>query len=373
MSKGGNYNYSLLYKDAEREKTVKTIDNIKQHWEKFEKGAMKPAEFKAIIENEGIELNPKVEKLIEAPNSSLKTFAAVLQNLNLLQKKEGYNIKEKRNPYYSNTHARYKKKLNDPKSLEDETDPNLTIKKISQQLLKRTINTDQYIEKLRENNINPNIEEINKFLRKHEAGNLVKFTDLYGSVIKYRSSTNDPTKVEYDIPPQNFHIEHSEDSNGARPMVSANPHNAQLCFFTKKKNLRVGFNSYNSNKETFDWELNHLKMLKNGELEPSQTSKNDPRHKIVFESKVFEKDIPGLKESKNHNRASTSHFAGSGDIFNWKGSISNNNDNSPKKEIKRKNPNEQATASDEIKPRQVKENKMMASSHENVLNNNKVR
>jgi len=123
------------------------------------------------------------------------------------------------------------------------------------------------------------------------------------------------------------------------------------------------YNSYNSNKELFDWDANTLNRIKN----PVIMSKNENVVKNVHESHVFDKAFSTSPVKKQHNPTNS----GSGDIFTWKGFAadqSQSQSQSPKKA--RKNPNEISVIREE-KQKPVKVNKMMMSSEENFLNRTK--
>lgn len=312
----------------------------------------------------GVPTNEKIEKILKAPQPDGKNFATIVTSLELLNKKEGYEIKPKNNPNYTNKHMRFKRVLEPPKTLESEDDPNYSLKKYSKQLLNKTINPDEYREVLRAHGINPFIEGINKMVRQHEAGMNVKFNELLNAVVKNRDSKFDPTQIKFNVQNKHHMTETEGEENGSSSMVPSGNGTSQLSYFPKKKRVNVNHCSFNSNKELFDWELSSLNKIKNGEFSPPTQHKNSSTHKTVFASHVFD-DTP-IQESPKKNKASTAFFSGTGDFFTWKGSINENQ--SAQKEVKRRNPNETSKV-EVVEKKPVKVNKMLASSQENFLNN----
>lgn len=88
-----------------------------------------------------------------------KNFTSILKNIDLLQKPPGQNT-TKSNPNFTAKHLRYKKDLGQPKSYDTEDIPNYNIRKYSQQLVERNIDSDKFRNLLRQEGINPNIEGV---------------------------------------------------------------------------------------------------------------------------------------------------------------------------------------------------------------------
>lgn len=367
-------NQRLLYKEAEQQKIKVKIDLLKDKYEQFEKGEIKSDDFKDFIVSDlGVQPSEKLEKILKAPQPDGKNFTNFVMNLELLNKKDGYKVKPKSNPHFTNKYARFKKVLPAAETKESESDPNYSLKKYSKQLLNKAINPDEYRDILRTHGINPNVESINKMIRKHESGENVKFNELLFTVIKNRDTKFDPTKVDFEVKKCKYYTE-SKPAEDDMLMTGANMNSksqgGQLVHCTKKKKVSCNYNSYVSNKETFDWEAGTLAKIKNGELSPPVMNKENIKHKTVFLSQVFD-DTP-LFESPKKERTSTAFFKGSGDFFTWKGnSVNFSADVSSKSTVKRRNPNE--TSRQEVLERKpVKVNKMLLSSEENVLNRRKV-
>jgi hypothetical protein len=255
---------------------------------------------------------------------------------------------------------KFKKILPPPQSKESEDDPNYSLKKYSKQLLKRTITPDEFREVLRSHGINPMIEGINKVVRDHEVGRFVKFSELLNAVVRNRDSKFDPTQIKFDIRTKKFNAEAYETENGTSSMVPSGNGTGQLVYFSKKRNVESKYHTHNSNKELFDWDLSLLKKIKSGELN-NVVNKNDPGHKHVFESNVFD-DRPIYDSPKKRHTSDV--FNGTGDIFTWKSDGKENL--TVIKEITRRNPNERAEEV-KVKERKVKVNPMMITSQENVL------
>lgn len=254
---------------------------------------------------------------------------------------------------------KFKRVLPPPESKESEDDPNYSLKKYSKQLLKRTITSDEFREVLRSHNINPMVEGINKVVRDHEVGKFVKFSELLNAVVRNRDSKFDPTQIKFDIRVKKNNMQSNESENGTSSMVASGNGTGQLVYFSKKKMVDSKSHSHNSNKELFDWDMSMLSKIKSGELN-NNCDRNDPLHKHVHESKIFD-DTPINDSPKK--RHTSDCFNGTGDIFTWKGEGKAFSD---KKEVKRRNPNE--TAVEEVKKdKPVKINPMMVTSQENVL------
>jgi len=290
----------------------------------------------------------------------------------LLNKKENGLVEEKKNPHYDGKHMRYKREIPPAESKELETDPNYSLKKYTKQLLNKNITTDEYRQILKEHQINPNVEAINKILRQHESGKPAKFGKLLHAVIKHSDEKFDPTTVEYEITAPKFYKTSIDQDNSGNLYIPTKNGTSQMICFNKKNRPQSKFNSYISTKEAFDWDHNRLKMIQSGEIHPP-TIENCPNgSKRIHQSQVFynndevqETKSSSLKKSQNGNV-----FQGTGDIFSWKGDVKETNVKK-KKEIVRRNPNETSMNSkQEEKVKPIKINKMMISSDENVLNRN---
>ena len=312
----------------------------------------------------GISINPRLERILKSSHADGRSFTNVLTSLDLLEKKDGCFNTEKKNLSYTNKHARYKKVLDTPQSKQVEDDPNNDLKKFSTQLLKRIITPDQFREVLRDNGINPMVEGINKVVRDHEVGKFVKFNELFGAVVKHKKDKFDPTQINFEIKTKQFYKESANEQNGSKSMVPMNNGTGQLIYFSQKKPISCKFNSFQSNKDIFDWDLSTLNKLKSGELNPPNCSKNDPKQKTLFQSNIFN-DTPVFESPNKKQRPSTAFLGGSGDIFTWKGS---NSESKAQNDIRRRNPNEKLINQDAVERKPVKINKMLFSSVENSLN-----
>ncbi len=261
---------------------------------------------------------------------------------------------------------RYKKVLSTPQSKEAEDSHHAEIKKISAQLLKRTMTSNQFKEILIEKGINPNVEGINKVLRDHEVGKDVKFNELFGAVIKHKDEKFDPTKVTFEVKNKKFYKESMSEENGTKSMVLSGNGTNQLIYFSKKRPVHNKYNSYCSNKEIFDWNLSTLNKYKTGEMNP--VVKESLKIKSLYGSSVFEdspvkENLHAKKQNVNSTTGNT-FFTGCGDIFTWRGNESQKGE--PQREIRRRNPNE--VQCEVITDRKVTANKMLFSSKENSLN-----
>jgi hypothetical protein len=311
----------------------------------------------------GLEINQKLDKILTSSHEDGLNFKNVLVSLDLLKKKEASYPTLKKSASYSNRYARYKKGLATPKATKPENDPNFHLKNFSSQLLKRTITPDQFREFLRDNGINPMIEAINKVVREHEVGKSVKFNELYGAVVKHKGDKFDPTQVNFEINTKKFYKESLNEENGKKSMVPVGNGTSQMCYYTQKKPINSKYDSFKSNKDIFDWDLSTLNKIKSGELNPPVVSKNDPKHKTLFHSSVFD-DTPVFESPKKQNTSNV--FNGSGDILSWKSSSVESK--AQIETIKRRNPN-QIFSEEREERKPVKINKMLVSSAENVLNN----
>lgn len=109
--------------------------------------------------------NSKIDKILDCPNPDGKNFTTILTSLDLLKKGDRVGAPRKvMNRDYTGKNNRYKKTLPEPQTKESESDPNYSLKKYTKELLKRTINTGEFREVLRQHNINPNIEGVNIYI-----------------------------------------------------------------------------------------------------------------------------------------------------------------------------------------------------------------
>lgn len=114
-------------------------------------------------------------------------------SLDLLNKRE---IEEKKNPHYDGMFVRSKRVLPPPKSNENESDSNLSLRKHTKMLINRMIESSEYREFLQERNVNVNAEAINKLIRAHESGQVVKFNELIFAIQRHKDDNFDHTKIK---------------------------------------------------------------------------------------------------------------------------------------------------------------------------------
>lgn len=291
--------------------------------------------------------------------------------MDLLNKNQNSKVTEKTNPNYNNKFMRYKKVLDTPKSNEEEDSHFADIKKLSSQLINRTITPEQYKIVLKEKGINPNIEGINKVIRDHEDGKSIKYNELVRAVIKYKDETFDPTKVTFEIKNKKFFKHTLKEDNGTKSMIPSKNGTGQLFYSEQKKAVHSKYNSYYSNKEVFDWDLSTLNKLKGGELN-SPGKKDTPKAKFFYDTHITfgqskESNFSALNGNftpKTNKSITISNLGGSGDIFTWKG-CSSTETKTQQKYIPRKNPN--ALSGEERCDRKVQPNKMLFSSEDNTL------
>lgn len=265
---------------------------------------------------------------------------------------------------------RYKRNLHSPEKDKDKQD---SLESHTRQLLKRDITCDQFRQILRENNINPNAEAINKIIRQHENGKPTKFDELFFAIHKFQADI-DPTKIHFQSKHQNLYEESNGESNEINNKnLVPNTKGNGLMYLAQKKAVHSKYNYHYSNKDLFDWESSALNKYKSGEFEIKEFNEGNPRHRIVNESKVFPTEdlIYSHLKSNNHLskkkscNLSNNSFMGSGDFLTWKGDVKGTS-SWETKEVKRKNPNE---VKSEVIPEKVsrKINRMQMPSRENML------
>lgn len=287
----------------------------------------------------------------------------MLISLDLLEKKEGTKIHERRNPSYTTQYMRYKRILNDPKSGEHENEPLLEIRKQATKLLKRNITTDEFRQSLKAYGIDPQIQQIKKLLNEHESGDAIKFHDLFTAVVHNKDEVCVEPKFK-NRGKKIFKTTFGDEFDDKNIIEIEGGHIKQMAV---KRRVNEKLNSYHSNKEYFDWDLNTLKRIKSGENNNTQSySKNNPVHKNVYLSNIFNNDSDEkILSSIKNKRTSTAFFSGSGDILSWKGQV-RNEELSPKG-YKRRNPNEKNNDNIiEKKPKKIFT--LLSTSKENTLN-----
>jgi hypothetical protein len=296
-----------------------------------------------------------------SPHTDGKTFSNLLTSLDLLDKKLGHEVVEKRSPSYSTQHMRYKRVLDTPKSGEHDGEPYLEVRKQTTNLLKRNINTEEYCKSLLDQGINPQVPSIKKLINHHESGDIVKFHDLFTTIVKNKDESAEEPKFNPKI--SKFYKTSIDKETFSGNMIEKSY--GQLVQMPVKRRVNNNNNSYHSNKEFFDWDLCALKKIKSGELQTPSLSKNNPNHKNIYTSQVFGTASP--VESPKRNKATTSAFIGSGDILSWNGKAPS--EDFSLKGPKRRNPNEVSNHTySEKKPTKVFT--LLSTSKENGLNFN---
>jgi len=262
---------------------------------------------------------------------------------------------------------RYKKDPHKGVSMDLESNKENPLKVATRQLLTGEITAQQYNSILRENDINPNSEAINKIVRKHVAGNTARFDELFYAINKFQNDL-DPTKIQIQSKHPQFNGETKAEQEKTKKSMIPDKNGNGLIYISQKRPVQSKYNYYESNKDLFDWEESIINKYKNDEfIRIDNDNNNNPRQKIVYESNIFKSDVTAnTKENKKKNfNGIINHFQGSGDFLTWNGDVMNSG-YWEKKEIKRKNPNEIRNELIQEKPTR-KLNTMQIPSSENVL------
>jgi len=275
--------YKVLYDKAEKDKIKGIVNKVKEQYEKYEKGSIDFKDLRDVIVNDlQLASSENFDKLSSTAGRDKKTFSGLLQSLDILKKKpmaRAFTVQQikdstaKRFPRYVRN-----KKYKVPEHEVDDVQDNVT------KFLKRQIDSNAFEGFLREKNINPNIEEIRKYVRSHEAGLEVKFQDFLYSVKRFNSNGIDPSTItcNFEFKPPKYFSTTEEDIERATVVTGSQPMKMQK----KKPNSKNP--NYVSQKELFDWEENEQKEILNKAeyKQPNPTTKQ----KFVFESTVFKKD-----------------------------------------------------------------------------------
>ena len=261
---------------------------------------------------------------------------------------------------------RYKKDPHMGVSMDLESNKENPLKVATRQLLTGEINAQQYKNVLRENDINPNAEAINKIVRQHEAGNATRFDELFYAINKFQTDL-DPTKIIIQSKHPEFNGETKAEQEKTNKCLIPDKNGNGFIYISQKRPVQSKYNCYESNKDLFDWEASTINRYKNGEFRRIDIDNNNPRQKIVYESNIFKSDVSGnTKDNKKKNfNGISNHFQGSGDFMTWKGDVKNSG-YWERKEINRKNPNDIRHEVAQEKPTR-KLNTMQMPSRENVL------
>jgi hypothetical protein len=158
--------------------------------------------------------------------------------------------------------------------------------------LGRKIDASIFNNVLREHDINPNIEEIRKYIRSHEAGIHVKYNDLLYSIKRFAKNGTDPA---------------IEDK---KRLLS--PKSKDLREIQKGKRLNP---SHNSNKDLFDWEEQEHKEIMKKINKASQPPSN--KIKFTYESTVFKLDTEPCEFKPALRSVKSSASTAVGDFITW--------------------------------------------------------
>jgi hypothetical protein len=338
--------YKVLYQKAEKDKIKTIVQKVKETYEKYDSGKIDFNDLKDVIVNDlQISNTDNFDKLTNSAGRDNKTFAGLIKSLGILkddkQKAPVFTANQiknscaKRYPRYVRNRS-YKVPEHKADAIQDSVSA----------YLKRQINSHELSGVLRENNINPNIEEINKYIRSHDAGINVKFNDMLFAVKKLNNNGVDPSEIKFDFktPKQN-----STQTESATP----------------KGRKKDGKNLVSNNKDLFDWELNEQQQILS-KTETQQVNMS-AKTKFISESSVFKKDDINNDEKKSTLKKVDAPQNDNGNILTWKAKNGTKNENSPAIEIKRRDPN--AASNTEVSTNEPKRKvmKMHESSEENGL------
>lgn len=329
----------------------------------MELGKIKSEEFKSFLSDDlKLSTSPKLAYLLESKATDGKDFTTILKHIDIL-KNPGETTKSK--IQYSNKHNKFKRDRTPPKTKLNQEDPLYDIKKWTLKLANGSITPDNYRSFLSENNINPNIEEINKHLRAGESGR-INFNDLMFSIMRFEKSKNDPTKVNFEYKPVVFNQTTLEDEDTGKSYLYKKG-SSQPFFANRKKDIECRYNSFNSHKEYFDWDANTLSTI---DTQVSMTPKTSRWSKMAFESHIFDEDFN--KEDamkKKPHRSSTSYHKDNGDIFKWS-QHKDNFSSSARTGLKRIDPNFKKSEQKNVELKK-KNLSMLMSSQDNFFTKSK--
>jgi len=336
--------YKFLYQKAEKEKIKSKVQKVKETYTKYEEGKIDFKDLKDVIVNDlQLSSNGNFDKLADSAARDCKNFTGLIRSLGILKDDKVRAPKFTANQMKNSTAKKYPRYVRNKSYNVPEHESNVIQDSVTS-YLKRQITSQDLQTVLRDNNINPGVEEINKFVRNHDAGINVKMTDLLFAIKKIGNNGVDPSSVKVNFNPPKYYTTHLDDTTDS----------------PKKKNVNP---SYVSNKDMFDWEISEHQQILN-KMEDRQVPQS-AKSKFIHESTIFKKDAQSDEKKSALKKVDSPAVGGNGNILTWKGTASS--DNSQMKEVKRRDPNACSVTDESTKAPKRKVLKMHESSEENGM------
>jgi len=185
-----------------------------------------------------------------------KTLPKVVKSLGILKERDAnlpvHSLEEVKK--YNDGNPRYvrNKGKNAPTSVINKSKTENEIHSSTQKLVEGQISPNDFRKILRNNNINPEINEIKKLVQACERGDEVKYKDLAFAVSKFKTSNNVDSKYNLDFdPPTIFKMCDETDNIGKSSLIVGNA----CVYLSKKKNFEKNPTFHSNYKEVFDWDL----------------------------------------------------------------------------------------------------------------------
>jgi len=294
-----------------------------------------------IVNDLQLSSNANFDKLADSAARDCKNFTGLVRSLGILKDDKVRAPKFTANQMKNSTAKKFPRYVRNKSYNVPEHESNVIQDSVTS-YLKRQITSQDLQTVLRDNNINPGVEEINKFVRNHDAGINVKMTDLLFAIKKIGNNGVDPSSVKVNFKPPTYYDTHVEDSS------------------PKKKNVNP---SYTSNKDMFDWEISEHQQILN-KMEDRQVPQS-AKSKFIHDSTIFKKDAQTDEKKSALKKVESPAVGGSGNILTWKGPGSS--DSPQVKEIKRRDPNAMSGTDESTKAPKSKVLRMHESSEENGM------
>jgi len=143
-------------------------------------------------------------------------------------------------------------KMNGQAEKNENFDENPKLKQCVNQFIKGQLNSEDFQNALREQNVNPEIEEIHKHIKKAGSGS-VGHKELMFNVMKHGTCkySNDPTKIKPNTNTWNNFDHHQQEDLSRAYLVRE----GEKPLILKKRKNKDNDPNLHSKKEVFDWDL----------------------------------------------------------------------------------------------------------------------
>jgi len=194
-----------------------------------------------------LKTNDDFNTIIGTANRDNKTFSGVIKSLGVLKEAPKKHPSFTPDQYKDATEKKFHRYIKNKEERVKGFEENDPVKLYTKKFIACEINSKDYSNILSKNNINPNIDDINKLIRGHDHSQGTKYQDLIFAVNRYQNLINPEPKVVKEKPKDNNAVINDCDKQRTMVVIGNTP------MYLPKRKTVAGDPNFTSNKEHFDY------------------------------------------------------------------------------------------------------------------------